>query len=152
MLIESPSAAVAPVQAETSARNPGGPDEWTLDAFAASLGASGCISEALRHEAGETGGELELMRSFASRDTIRQRLVEGNLVDRLADLLWEGEQKLLSAAASSGAQLNAKARCAVRVDVQSPTCRDCNENASTLRRDCVQKERARVCALLARGS
>ena len=140
------------MQAEIRVQNPGGRNEWTIDAFAASLGASRCISEAVRHEAGETGGELELMCSFTSRNAIRQRLVKGNLVDRIADRLWEGEQKLLSAAASSGAQLNAKARCAVRVDVQSPTCRDCNENASTLRRDCVQKERARVCALLARGS
>ena len=126
-------------------------DEWTIDEFAASLGISRCISEALRHE--DTGGsELELMKSFASRDAIQRRLVAGKLADRVADLLWEGEQKLLSAAASSGAQLNAKARRAVRVDVQSPTCGDCNENASRLRRDCVQQGWARVCALSARGN
>ena len=69
----------------------GARDEWTLNAFAASLGVSSCVSEALRHAAPlPAGGEIALLKGFQSRDAIKQRLVDGGLVDRVGDLLWAG--------------------------------------------------------------
>ena len=80
-----------------------------LSAFAASLGVSSCVSEALLHAASlPTDGEIGLMKGFESAEAIQQRLVEGGLIDRTASLLWGGAQKLCTAAADSGAALNSK--------------------------------------------
>ena len=56
------------------------------------------------------GGEFEFVRAFAAsgRNAIAERLQAGGLVDRIADLLFAGAQKLSLAQASTGALLNAK--------------------------------------------
>jgi hypothetical protein len=103
------AASTASPPASTGARG-----EWTIDAFVASLGMSRCVSEALYHGRGQEGSErdneseLALMKAFTSREAIQQRLADGSLVDRIADLLWEGVEKLKAAAADTGALLNAK--------------------------------------------
>jgi hypothetical protein len=51
---------------------------------------------------------MALFKSFKSRDAIADRLHAGALVERTANLLWLGVRRMSTAAAATGAALNAK--------------------------------------------
>ena len=86
-------------------------DTWTITAFAASLGVSGAVSEALLDGASvPAAGEFEFVQSLAGRpvDEIEAKLRAGRLVERVAGVLSTGAAELKTAQAATGAELNKK--------------------------------------------
>ena len=86
-------------------------DTWTITAFAASLGVSGAVSEALLDGASvPAAGEFEFVQSLAGRpvDEIEAKLRAGRLVERVAAVLSTGAAGLKTAQAATGAELNKK--------------------------------------------
>ena len=84
-------------------------DEWSIKAFASSLGVSDAVSRALLHGASvPVGGEFELAKSFGSKRAIEAQLHAGFLVERVASTVWAGVEKLKAAKASTGLELNSK--------------------------------------------
>ena len=83
--------------------------EWTIEGFVASLPVPSAIAVALRHKSCvPAGGEFDFVRSFTSEAAIIERLREGQLIESVAKEVWAGTQKLQTATAASGAELNAK--------------------------------------------
>jgi len=89
-----------------------GDSEWTVAAFATSLGVAKAVSAALMDGAPmamPAGGEFELVQSLAGRaHAIEEKLRVGKLVERVAGMLSEGANQLKSAEAATGAELNEK--------------------------------------------
>lgn len=84
-------------------------DEWSIRAFASSLGVSDAISRALVYGTKvPAGGEFELAKTFTSKRAIEEQLHAGFLVERVASTVWAGVEKLKAAKASTGAELNSK--------------------------------------------
>ena len=85
-------------------------NEWTVAAFATSLGVAKEVSAALMATmAMPAGGEFELVQSLAGRtQDIEEKLRAGKLVERVAGMLSKGADKLDSAEAATGAELNKK--------------------------------------------
>ena len=82
---------------------------WTIESFAASLGVARAVSDALLHDASlPEGGEFALVQSLSSREEIAEKLSAGRLVERVADVLSTGTEKLKTAQAATGAELNKK--------------------------------------------
>ena len=82
---------------------------WTIESFAASLGVARAVSDALLHDASlPEGGEFALVQSLSSREEIAEKLRAGRLVERVADVLSTGTEKLKTAQAATGAELNKK--------------------------------------------
>ena len=83
--------------------------EWTIEGFVASLPVPSAVAVALRHKSSVlAGGEFDFVRSFTSEAAIVERLREGQLIESVAKEVWAGTQKLQTAKAASGAELNAK--------------------------------------------
>ena len=83
--------------------------EWTIEGFVASLPVPSAVAVALCHKSSVlAGGEFEFVRSFTSEAAIVERLREGQLIESVAKEVWAGTQKLQTAKAASGAELNAK--------------------------------------------
>ena len=84
--------------------------EWTVDAFATSLGVASAVSKALLDSADmPAGGEFELVQSLAGRtDEIEAKLRDGKLVKLIAAMLSKGAEELKTAEAATGAELNKK--------------------------------------------
>ena len=83
--------------------------KWTIEGFVASLPVPSAVAVALRHKSSVlAGGEFEFVRSFTSEAAIVERLREGQLIESVAKEVWAGIQKLQTAKAASGAELNAK--------------------------------------------
>ena len=83
--------------------------EWTIEGFVASLPVPSAVAVALCHKSSVlAGGEFEFVRSFTSEAAIIERLREGQLIESVAKEVWAGTQKLQTAKAASGAELNAK--------------------------------------------
>ena len=80
--------------------------EWTLAAFAASLGVAGGVAAALVSDS--TTNQFELARSFESEEAIAERLSAGSLIEKVARVLWAGVAKLKAAEAATAEQLNTK--------------------------------------------
>lgn len=84
---------------------------WTITAFAASLGVSGSVSEALQDGAPvPAAGEFEFIQSLAGRpvDEIEAKLRAGRLVERVAGVLSRGAAELKTPLVATGAELNKK--------------------------------------------
>ena len=81
--------------------------EWTLVAFAASLGVAGAVAAALLN-GNPAIDQFALGKSFASQEAISERLRAGSLVEKVARVLWTGVAKLKAAEAATAEQLNAK--------------------------------------------
>ena len=84
--------------------------EWTVDAFATSLGVASAVSKALLDGASmPAGGEFELVQSLAGRTAdIEEKLRAGKLVELIAAMLSKGAGELKKAEAATGAELNKK--------------------------------------------
>ena len=85
-------------------------NEWTVDAFATSLGVASAVSKALLDGASmQAGSEFELVQSLAGRTAeIEEKLQAGKLVTHVAAMLSKGAEKLNEAKAATGAELNKK--------------------------------------------
>ena len=84
--------------------------EWTVDAFATSLGVASAVSKALLYGTSmPAGGEFELVQSLAGCTAdIEEKLKAGKLVELIAAMLSKGAEKLNEAKAATGAELNTK--------------------------------------------
>jgi len=84
---------------------------WTVAGFASSLGVEKVVSEALLGDgaAVPAGGEFAFFRSLASHTgEIEAKLRTGRLIELVARVLSKGAEKLKTAQAATGAELNQK--------------------------------------------
>uniref|UniRef100_A0A7S2CJJ4 Uncharacterized protein n=1 Tax=Haptolina brevifila TaxID=156173 RepID=A0A7S2CJJ4_9EUKA len=84
--------------------------EWSIQAFAASLDEMpAAVATALLPDANMSSvDQLELMTGFENRNDIAEQLRAGQLIDRVADALWHGVQKLRQAQEAKGNELTAE--------------------------------------------